>query len=56
MSGQEYDYLIVNRDFDEALAALTAILSAARQRRALQQGSHAGLLSELTNAELDGTA
>ncbi|MGB0955226.1 MAG: guanylate kinase [Panacagrimonas sp.] len=50
----EYDYLIVNRDFDQALSELNAILTAAGRRRTLQQQSHKALLAELTDAVLDG--
>lgn len=47
----EYDYLLVNDDFDEALAALCAIVTAERQRIARQKITHAHLLNELTNAQ-----
>lgn len=50
----EYDYLIVNRDFDQALSELNAILTAAGRRRTLQQQFHKALLAELTDAVLDG--
>ena len=43
----EYDYLVVNDDFDRALAALDAIVSAARLRRAVQETRHATLLAGL---------
>ena len=43
----EYDYLVVNDDFDGALAALTAIVGASRLRREVQRQRHAGLLAEL---------
>lgn len=43
----EYDYLVVNDDFDRALAALDAIVSAARLRRAVQETRHANLLAGL---------
>ena len=39
----EYDYLVVNDDFDGALAALTAIVGASRLRREVQRQRHAGL-------------
>ena len=43
----EYDYLVVNDDFDQALAALAAILDATAQRREVQSLRHAALLAEL---------
>ncbi|MEQ8231961.1 MAG: guanylate kinase [Gammaproteobacteria bacterium] len=43
----EYDYLVVNDDFEGALAALTAIVGAARLRRGVQELRHAGLLAAL---------
>jgi guanylate kinase len=43
----EYDYLVVNDDFDQALAALAAILDATAQRREAQRLRHAALLAEL---------
>ncbi|MEQ8662788.1 MAG: guanylate kinase [Gammaproteobacteria bacterium] len=43
----EYDYLVVNDDFEGALAALTAIVGAARLRRGTQERRHAALLAEL---------
>jgi guanylate kinase len=37
----EYDYLVVNDDFADALAALRAIVTAARQRLPVQAARHA---------------
>ena len=44
---REYDYLVVNDDFDRALAALGAIIAAARLRRAVQETRHVALLEGL---------
>ncbi|MGO9543897.1 MAG: guanylate kinase [Rhodomicrobium sp.] len=38
---EEYDYVIVNRDLEESLAALQAILRAERHKRDRQHGLHA---------------
>lgn len=43
----EYDYLVVNDDFERALAGLSAILEAAAQRREVQSVRHAALLAAL---------
>ena len=43
----EYDYLVVNDDFDGALGALGAIVAAARLRRTAQETRHAELLAGL---------
>lgn len=43
----EYDYLIVNRDFDVALAELEAIFIARRLRGATQQARHEALIRSL---------
>ena len=43
----ESDYLVVNEDFELALAQLEAIILAERQRTERQQISHAGMLAEL---------
>lgn len=43
----EFDYLIVNDDFQQALQALQAIVQSQRQRIARQRCEHAGLISEL---------
>ena len=43
----EYDYLVINDRFDTALVELKAILLAQRQRLALQQARHPGLLEAL---------
>lgn len=44
---EEYDFLLVNDDFDQALANLAAIIDAARLRRDPQCKRHARLLKEL---------
>ncbi|MEE4380176.1 MAG: guanylate kinase [Candidatus Competibacteraceae bacterium] len=44
---QEFDYLVINDDFDEALAALQAIVVANRQRRSTQLARHGKLLQAL---------
>lgn len=43
----EYDYLIVNEDFDRALRELAAIFVAHRLRRAGQRGRHASRIRDL---------
>lgn len=43
----EFDYLLVNDDFDETLANLEHIVLARRQRMALQQARHAAKLKDL---------
>jgi len=43
----EFDYLIVNDDFDQALQSLTAIVIAARHQRKHQVQIHQQLLSDL---------
>lgn len=43
----EFDYLVLNDEFEHALAALRAIVLAARQRRAAQLERHARLLRAL---------
>ncbi len=43
----ESDYLLVNDDFDTALAELCAIITAQRQRRSYQQARHASLIAAL---------
>jgi len=43
----EYDYLLVNDDFERAVAALTAVVVAERHRRPGQESRLAGLLAEL---------
>ncbi|MEY6431280.1 guanylate kinase [Thioalkalicoccus limnaeus] len=45
----EYDYLLVNDDFDQTLRGLLAILVAERLRRSRQQTRLGGLLAELTH-------
>jgi guanylate kinase len=47
----EYDYLLVNRDFERALDELEAVFVARRLRSATQQARHENLLAHL----LDGT-
>ena len=43
----EYDYLIVNQDFEQAMAELVAIFVARRLRRPGQEISHKSLISKL---------
>ncbi|MDH5408409.1 MAG: guanylate kinase [Gammaproteobacteria bacterium] len=43
----EFDYLVINDDFDVALAELVAIIKARRLRQAAQSQRQAGLLSDL---------
>jgi guanylate kinase len=43
----EFDYLIVNDDFEQALSQLTAIITARRQTIALQKQSLSALLADL---------
>jgi guanylate kinase len=43
----EFDYVVINDDFDTALADLQAIVRARRQRRDAQQWRHTELLDEL---------
>ena len=43
----EFDYLIVNDDFDHALASLTAIIVASRHKLAVQQSNYSTLLADL---------
>jgi guanylate kinase len=44
---REFDYIIVNDGFDDALADLQAIVHAVRQRSALQWQRHEALITEL---------
>ncbi len=43
----EFDYVIINEDFDRALADLTAIVTAARLRYASQAARHHALFAQL---------
>ncbi len=43
----EYDYVVINDDFDEALTDLAAIMRARRQRREVQRVRQSELLAEL---------
>jgi guanylate kinase len=43
----EFDYLVVNDDFDQALTALKAIVLASRQRLVLQVARERELLRQL---------
>jgi guanylate kinase len=43
----EFDYVIINEDFDRALADLTAIVTAARLRYASQAARHRDLFAQL---------
>ena len=44
---EEFDYLVVNDDFDTALQELRAVVVARRQRRVAQQNRRAALIREL---------
>jgi guanylate kinase len=43
----EFDYVLINEDFDLALAQLTAVVTAARLRYASQAGRHHALFAQL---------
>jgi guanylate kinase len=43
----EYDYVIVNEHFDEAVGEMCAIFTASRLRRPAQEVRHAGLIQAL---------
>ena len=43
----EYDYLVINDDFDQAAGALINIIHSARLRRPVQQARYTEMLSEL---------
>jgi guanylate kinase len=43
----EFDFVIVNEDFDTAVREMQAIFLASRQRRHVQQQRHAALIAEL---------
>ena len=43
----EYDYLVINDDFERAATALVAIVTASRLRRAVQVQRHADMLRRL---------
>jgi len=43
----EFDYLVINDDFDTALADLQAIIAARRLRRPVQAARHQGLIADL---------
>ena len=43
----EYDYLVINDEFEQAVAALVAIVTAARLRRTVQVQRHTDMLSRL---------
>jgi guanylate kinase len=49
----EYDYIVVNDDFDQALGELRAIVIAQRLTRARQQLALADLLTDLTCGQTD---
>ncbi|HEY0199429.1 MAG TPA: guanylate kinase [Rhodanobacter sp.] len=48
----EFDYILINDAFDQALADLRAIVRAVRQRSALQWRRHEGLIAELLADDL----
>jgi guanylate kinase len=45
----DYDYTVINDDFAEALADLTAVVRARRQRTEVQRGRQAELIDKLLN-------
>jgi len=49
----EFDYVIVNDDFSEALATLSSIIHAQRHLLSLQRNKQAGLISELLAQSAD---
>lgn len=51
----EFDYLLVNDDFEQALDALEAIVVAERHRQSRQVRQLRGLLSELVVNQVDGS-
>ncbi len=46
---QEFDYIVINDDFDQALADLTTIVNNQRLKRSQQMMQHKALLDELTS-------
>jgi guanylate kinase len=46
----EFDFVIVNEDFDTAVREMQAIFVASRQRLRVQQQRHAGLIAELLSS------
>lgn len=46
----EFDYLVVNKDFDAAVLDLQSIIRARRLRRSCQQKTYASLLAELLDS------
>lgn len=46
----EFDYVIVNEDFETAVCEMQAIFIGSRQRRHVQQQRHAGLIATLLQA------
>lgn len=51
----EFDYLIVNDDFDRAVGQMCAIFTASRLRRTVQQQRQAGLIRALLSEDPDTT-
>ena len=49
----EFDYIIVNEDFDTAVDEMCSIFAASRLRREVQQQRHAGLLAALLDDSAD---
>jgi len=47
----EFDYVIVNEDFDTAVDEMCAIFTASRLRREIQAQRHAGLVAALLAGE-----
>ncbi len=50
--GKDFDYLVVNDDFDQALADLRVITAAARLRTPQQSQRHSALLRDLLSSDL----
>lgn len=51
----EFDYVIINEDFDTAVGEMCAIFVASRLRREAQQQRHAGLIGALLDPAAGAT-
>lgn len=51
----EFDYVIINEDFDTAVSEMCSIFTASRLRRQLQQQRHAALIAALLQADQQPT-
>ncbi|HEY0333916.1 MAG TPA: guanylate kinase [Stenotrophomonas sp.] len=51
----EFDYVIINEDFDTAVSEMCAIFTASRQRTGAQRERHAGLVAALLADESSAT-